>query len=50
LRVRIEKAAVDAVASEPRIAAQKTPASLPERPPILRYGARFRAADEAAER
>jgi anaerobic selenocysteine-containing dehydrogenase len=50
LRVRIEKAAVEAAASEPRIAAQKTPASLPERPPILRYGARFRAAAEADER
>ena len=49
LRVRIEKA-VDADAGEtaPRFDAQKPVPGLPERPSILRYGARFRRNREGA--
>ncbi len=47
LRVRVEKA--DAWAgSEPRFPTLPVPASLPPRPDILRYGARFRAKRERA--
>jgi anaerobic selenocysteine-containing dehydrogenase len=38
LRVRIAKAAAPATATKPRFAAQAVPPSLPERPPVLRFG------------
>jgi anaerobic selenocysteine-containing dehydrogenase len=48
LRVRVEKAASQGVAlSEPHFDTLPTPPSLPPRPSILRYGARFRAARES---
>jgi hypothetical protein len=43
LRVRVEKAPADGQMTEPRFAPLPTPPHLPERPAILRYGARFRA-------
>jgi hypothetical protein len=42
LRVRLEKAPVEDAVTEPQFAATKPPPHLPERPSILRYGARFR--------
>jgi hypothetical protein len=47
LRVRIEKAPAEAEVSEPHLPATKPPPQLPERPAILRYGARFRAGAKA---
>jgi anaerobic selenocysteine-containing dehydrogenase len=48
LRVRIEKADAQEIAlSEPRFASLPTPAGLPPRPSILRYGARFRTKRES---
>jgi hypothetical protein len=48
LRVRVEKAASQGVAlSEPHFDTLPIPPSLPPRPSILRYGARFRAARES---
>jgi len=44
LRVRVEKAPADDQMTEPRFASLPMPPHLPERPAILRYGARFRAA------
>jgi hypothetical protein len=44
LRVRIEKAPADDEITEPRFAPLPMPPHLSERPAILRYGARFRAA------
>ena len=42
LRVRIEKAPAEEAVSEPRAPALALPPGLPERPAVLRYGAKFR--------
>ena len=47
LRVRIEKAPADDAVSEPHLPPVKPLPHLPERPAILRYGARFRAGTKA---